>query len=253
MARKEGKTISRYLVQASWDDVPHLTEQAKQDLWDSLPPYQRDARTKGIPVLGSGAVFAVQETDLIVPDFEIPKHWPRCYGFDIGWRVSAAIWMALNRDTDALYFYAEHYRGEAEPVVHAAAIKAKGAWIKGAIDPAARGRGQADGRAMITMYRDLGLDLVEADNSVETGIYELLTRMTTGRLKVFKSLQNWIREFRLYRRDERGRLVKEHDHGIDAGRYGHSRLHEIISTAPKPPKQQTVLVSPGHRSTGWMG
>jgi hypothetical protein len=238
---------------ASWADAPHLTEEAKADLLASLPPYQRDARTKGIPVLGSGAIYPVPEADLVIPDIEIPPHWPRCYGLDIGWRTTAAIWMALNRDTDTLYFYAEHYRGEAEPVVHAEAIKSRGRWIRGAIDPSARGRGQADGRAMISMYRDLGLDLVDADNSVETGIFELLTRMTTGRLKVFRSLQNWIREFRLYRRDEKGRIVKEMDHGLDAARYGHSRLHDLLATAPAPPKRQTVYVTPGSMNTGWMG
>ena len=245
--------MSRFLCQASWDDVPHLTEESKKELWDSLPPYQRDARTKGIPVLGSGAIYPVSEADLIIPDIEIPNHWPRCYGLDVGWRTTACIWMALNRDTDTLYFYAEHYRGEAEPVVHAEAIKAKGKWMKGAIDPSARGRGQTDGRALISMYRDLGLELTEADNSVETGIYELLTRMTTGRLKVFKSLQNWLREFRLYRRDEKGRIVKENDHGLDACRYGHSRLNDCLSTQPQPPKQQTVYVTPGSYNTGWMG
>ncbi len=244
--------MSRFLCQASWDDCGHLTRQAKDEIWASIPAYQRDARTKGIPVLGSGAIYPVSEHDLIIPDIEVPPHWPRCYGLDIGWRTTAAIWMALNRDTDTLYFYAEHYRGEAEPVVHAEAIKARGKWIRGAIDPSARGRGQADGRAMISMYRDLGLDLTEADNSVETGIYELLTRMTTGRLKVFKSLQNWIREFRLYRRDEKGRIVKEHDHGLDACRYGHSRLFDVLSTPPAQPEKKTVYVSPGSLNTGWM-
>ena len=245
--------MSRFLVQATWDDSPHLTEQAKKELWDSLPAYQRDARSKGIPVLGSGAIFPVSERDLTVDEFAIPDHWPRCYGFDVGWRVSAAMHMALNRDTDTLYFYSEYYRGEAEPVVHAAAIKAKGAWIRGAIDPAARGRGQIDGRSLLQMYRDLGLDLVSAENAVEAGLYELWTRMTTGRLKVFRSCQNWLREFRLYRRDEKGRICKEFDHLMDACRYGHSRLHDILRTQPKPPEQKTVLYTPGSHSTGWMG
>jgi hypothetical protein len=103
------------------------------------------------------------------------------------------------------------------------------------------------------MYRELGLDLVEADNAVESGLYELLTRMTTGRLKVFQSCQNWLGEFRLYRRDERGRIVKDRDHLMDALRYGHSRLHDILRTKPEPPKEKTVYVTPGMRSTGWMG
>jgi len=151
--------------------------------------------------------------------------------------------------------YGEHYRGEAEPVIQAQAILGRGKWIKGAIDPAARGRGQIDGRCLIEMYRDLGLDLIEADNSVETGIYELLMRMTSGRFKVFQSCQNWLREFRLYRRDEKGRVVKSLDHLMDATRYGHSRLHEICATQPAPQKEKPVSAwaSASSFSTGWMG
>ena len=246
--------MSKFLVMASWDDCAHLTEEAKAALYSSLPPYQRDARSKGIPVLGAGQIFCVPESDLVIDDFPIPDHWPRCYGMDIGWRMTSAIFMSLNRDTDTLYFYAEYFRGEAEPVIHAEAIKARGKWIKGAIDPAARGRGQIDGRQMIQMYRDLGLDLIEADNAVESGIYELLTRMTSGRLKVFRSLQNWLGEFRLYRRDEKGKIVKDRDHGMDACRYGHSKLHDILSTQPQKPKSETRYVTVGYNSgTGWMG
>ena len=219
--------------------------------------YQRDARSKGIPSLGSGAIYPVAESDIVIADFELPAHWPRAYGLDVGWNRTAAIWCALNRDTDVLYLYAEHYRGEAEAVVHTAAIKSKGAWIPGAIDPAARGRSQVDGRQLIQMYRDLGLDLTEADNAVESGIYELMMRMTTGRLKVFKSLQNWLAEFRLYRRDEKGRICKEKDHLLDATRYVHSRLLDIAKPVPGPPrKPQTEYVTVGRggmSGTGWMG
>jgi len=240
---------------ASLSDIPHLTEDAKQDLFASLPPYQRDARSKGIPVLGAGAIYPVQEQDIVIPDIPIPDHWPRCYGFDVGWQISCAAFLALSRDTDTVYVYGEHYRGEAEPVIHAQAILGRGKWIKGAIDPAARGRGQIDGRCLIEMYRDLGLDLIEADNSVETGIYELLMRMTSGRFKVFQSCQNWLREFRLYRRDEKGRVVKSLDHLMDATRYGHSRLHEICATQPAPQKEKPVSAwaSASSFSTGWMG
>jgi hypothetical protein len=254
VARQEGTVISRFLIQATWNDCGHLTEEAKLELFQSLPPYQRDARSKGIPVLGSGAIFPIPESDVVLDDFPIPDHWPRCYGFDVGWSRSAAAFLCLSRDTDTLYVYAEHYRGEAEPVVHAEAIKARGQWIKGAIDPAARGRGQIDGRQLVQMYRDLGLDLTEAENAVESGLYELMTRMSSGRFKVFRSCQNWLSEFRMYRRDEKGRVVKTFDHLMDATRYAHSRLHDIIGTQPKKKKEETQYVTYGGRSaTGWMG
>jgi hypothetical protein len=182
-------------------------------------PHQRQARVKGIPSLGAGAIYPVAEEDIVVDDFQLPIYWPRGYGMDVGWKRTAAVWHAHNRDTDVVYLYSEHYRGEAEPSVHAAAIRARGAWIPGAIDPAARGRSQVDGEQLLQSYIDLGLNLTKADNAVESGIYDTWERMSTGRLKVFKSLQNWLAEYRIYRRDTKGKIVKENDHLMDATRY----------------------------------
>jgi hypothetical protein len=210
---------NRAIVMCGWDDVPHLDEDAKRQMLAKLPPHQRDARTKGVPSLGAGAIYPVPEDDITVAPFELPEHWPRAYGMDVGWNRTAAIWGALDRDTDTLYLYSEHYRGQAEPPVHAEAIKARGAWIPGAIDPASRGRSQIDGEQLRQKYDDLGLNLIPADNTVETGIYEVWERLSTGRLKVFKSMTNWLAEYRIYRRDEKGKVVKENDHAMDATRY----------------------------------
>lgn len=210
---------AKYVVQATWDDVPHLSQEVKDALWKSLPPHQRDARSKGVPQLGSGAIYPVPESEIVVEPFEIPPHWPRAYGMDVGWNRTAAVWGAVDRDAQVLYLYAEHYRGQAEPSIHADAIKARGAWIPGVIDPASRGRNQTDGAQFLSQYRELGLDLMAADNAVEAGIYAVWQRLSGGRLKVFRSLQNWLAEYRLYRRDEKGRVVKERDHLQDCTRY----------------------------------
>jgi Terminase RNaseH-like domain len=183
------------------------------------PPYQRDARSKGIPQLGSGAIFPIPESEILVDPFELPPYWPRAYGLDVGWNRTAAIWGALDRETDTLVLYAEHYRGQAEPAVHAEAIRARGAWMPGVIDPASRGRAQRDGEQLLQNYRDLGLKLVAARNGVEAGLFEVYQRLGSGRLKVFRTLQNWLAEYRLYRRDEKGTVVKASDHLMDATRY----------------------------------
>lgn len=210
---------SKYMVQAGWDDVPHLDEQTKADLLASTPPHLRDARTKGIPSLGAGAIYPIELSEILVDPFPIPAYWPRVYALDVGWNRTAAIWGAWDLSTDSLYLYTEHYRGQAEPSVHATAIKARGEWIPGLIDPAARGRSQADGQQLIETYRALGLKLEPAENSVEAGIFSVWERLSTGRLKVFKTLQNWQAEYRLYRRDESGKIVKAHDHLMDCTRY----------------------------------
>jgi phage terminase large subunit-like protein len=240
----------KFVVMATWDDAPHLSEEAKAELWRSIPPFQRDARSKGIPQLGAGAIYPVPESDIVVDDMPIPDHWPRAYGMDVGWNRTAVVWGALNRETDTLYIYSEHYRGEAEPSVHAQSVKARGEWVPGVIDPAARGRGQSDGLQLLQDYKDLGLDLEVAFNGVESGLLDVWQRMSSGRLKVFKSCQNWLYEFRLYRRDEKGRIVKSNDHAMDATRYLVMSGIERAKTKPAP---QSTSPNRGHSSGAWMG
>lgn len=213
--------MSRYCVQAGWDHAPHLTEAAKAELLAGLQPYQKEARSKGTPSLGAGAIYGIAEEDFVVPDFApIPNHWWQAYALDVGWNRTAAVWLAHNRDSDIVYFTSEHYAGDAIPAVHAAAIKGRGEWVPGVIDPAARGRTPVDGTRLIELYEEAGLHLTEADNSVEAGIYAVRQRLLAGKLKVFQSLVNWLAEYRQYRRDEKGRVVKKRDHLMDCGRYG---------------------------------
>lgn len=248
----EKEEPSKAVVSATWDDVPHLSQQAKDDLWKAIPPFQRDARSKGIPQLGAGLIYPVPESAFVCDPFEIPKHWPRAYGLDVGWNKTAAIFGARDREADVLYVYSEHYQGEAEPAVHASAIKARGP-LPGAIDPASKGRTQTDGRQLIQLYREQGLELVEAKNAVEAGIFETWERLSTGRLKVFRPCQSLLAELRLYRRDERGKVVKERDHAMDALRYlvttGIDIARAPVPLKPKPDPMLEALPTAG----AWMG
>lgn len=209
----------KYIVRAGWDDVPHLDEETKKELYESTPPYLRDARARGEPGLGAGAIYPLAIEEIQCAPMPIPPYWPRCYALDPAWNRTAALWGALDRENDTWYLYTEHYRGQAEPSIHATAIKARGEWIPGIIDPAARGRSQEDGKRLIDSYRNLGLKLTEAKNAVDAGLWEVWERLSTGRLKAFSSLQKFEAEYRLYRRDEDGKVVKKDDHLMDCMRY----------------------------------
>ena len=204
---------------ATWDDAPHLTEADKTELMASLPPHQRDARSKGVPALGSGAVYQIPDSEITCQPFEIPAHFKQLYGFDVGWNNTAAAWGAYDPDSDIIYVTSDYKRGQCEPAIHASSIRARGDWIKGAIDPASRGRSQSDGEQLIWLYGQQGLVLMLADNTVEAGVFEVYERLSTGRLKVFKTCNDLITEYRLYRRDDKGRIVKTNDHIMDAMRY----------------------------------
>lgn len=204
---------------AGWDDVPHLSEAERARLLAATPPYLRDARSRGIPALGAGAIFPMAVEDITCPAFVVPRHWPKAYGLDVGWKATAVLWGAWDRETDTIYGWAEYKRGQAEPTVHAAAVRLRGPKLQGAIDPASRGRSQKDGEQLMVTYEELGLHLAKAKNAVEAGLLEVWERFSTGRLKLFSSLTQTIGELRLYRRDDKGKVVKENDHLMDALRY----------------------------------
>lgn len=209
----------KWAIGITWDDVPHLSAEDKASLWESIPPHQRDARAKGIPALGSGVIYPVSEDVYLVDPFDLPPHWPRAYGMDVGWKRTAALWGAWDQAQDIIYLYSEHYMSEAPPQVHADAIRGRGSWIPGAIDPASSGSSQFDGKKLINEYRSLELDLALADNAVEAGLHAVYRRLVSGRLKVFRTLGSFLSEIRLYRRDEAGKIVKERDHLMDCLRY----------------------------------
>lgn len=223
---------ARYRVDAGWDDVPHLDEQTKSELLESTPPYLRDARSKGIPSLGSGAIYPYPQESFLVEPFAIPAHWHKAYALDVAWSRTAALWGAWDRDADVIYLYSEHYLGEAEPSIHADAIKARGEWINGTIDPASRGRSQKDGEQLRQNYTDLGLDLIDAVNTVEAGIEAVRQMLAAGRIKVFRTLLNFIAEHRIYRRDDKGKIVKANDHLMDCMRYLIMMRHQIFGPPP---------------------
>ena len=155
-------TSDRYVVNCGWDAVPHLDEATKEQLLGAFPPHEREARTQGIPGLGSGAIYPITLDEITCHPFEIPTYWPKAFGMDVGWNRTAVVWGALDRSVDCLYIYTEHYRGQAEPSIHADAIRARGVWIPGVIDPASQGRSQADGTQLIETYRHLGLQIAPA-------------------------------------------------------------------------------------------
>lgn len=237
------------VISATWDDAPHLSKKDKDDLMASLPPFQRDARSKGIPQLGAGAVYPVREEDVFIEPFEIPPHYRCAYGLDVGWNNTAAVWIAHDPDSDIVYVWGEYKQGHSEPAVHAAAIKTRGN-LPGFIDPAAAGSNQADGKKIIDLYRTTGLEIFPADNTVEAGIFDIYNRLTTGRMKIFNSCVGILSEFRIYRRDEKGKIVKQNDHLMDAMRY--AVRTGLLAARPRTANKKPDPFKGAWQSSGWM-
>jgi hypothetical protein len=218
---------TRFCVTATWDDVPHLSQKQKDEMWSAYPEYERDARAKGIPMLGSGRVFPVPEAKIKVEPFRIPSYWSRIVGVDFGWdHPFAAANLAWDRDADCIYLTAGYRQREATPAIHSTAIRAWGDWIPVAWPHDGLQHDKTSGQQLQEHYRFHGLNMLAEHAThpaggygLEAGIIEMLERMQTDRFKVFSNINQWFDEFRLSHRED-GLIVKEHDDLISATRIG---------------------------------
>lgn len=217
--------MAKHYVQVGWNDVPHLDEDAQADLLKGRPQHERDARMRGIPALGSGRVFPINEEELVVKPFQIPAYWAQIGGLDFGWdHPAAGVRIAHNRDNDRVYVIDAYRASNVTPFQQAETLKAWGrfpwAWPHDGLQ-----HDKGSGNQLAENYRSHGLRLLEkhaqwADGSigVEAGIMMMIDRMQTGRLLVFETLNDWLQEFRIYHRKD-GIIVKLNDDLMSATRY----------------------------------
>lgn len=220
--------MTRHVTRMTIDDAEHYTPEQRAAIIASYPAHEREARAKGVPMLGSGRIFPIEESIITCARMAVPKWWPVIGGMDFGFdHPTAAVKLAWDREVDCVYVTNAYRRREATPVVHAAALKAWGerlvwAWPhdgnnETAAGPALKGQYEAQGLNMLpeaARYED-----EKRGNHVEPGLMDMLDRMETGRLKVFADLAEWFEEFRLYHRKD-GKVVKLADDLMSATRYG---------------------------------
>lgn len=215
----------RAVISMTIEDADHYTPEERAKIIASYPAHERDARTKGIPTMGSGLIFPVIEDEIICEPFEIPKHWVQLGGMDFGWdHPTAGANIAWDRDADVIYLTKDYRQRQATPIVHAAAFKAWGSWLPWSW-PHDGNNDTAAGENLSKQYRDQGLNMLperatfeDGSNSVEAGLMEILDRMLTGRFKVFRTCGSFLEERRIYHRKD-GKIVKERDDVISAARY----------------------------------
>lgn len=221
----------RSVVQMTIDDVEHYSDEERARIVASYPPHEREARAKGVPIMGSGRVFPVSEEAIAIDAITIPRHWARIGAVDFGVdHPFAAIEMAWDKDADILYV-TRAYRnrhdveGVKPPAIHAAAVKPWGEWLPWSWPRDGLQRDKGSGEPLARQYKAHGLKMLQDwaqfdDGSVgvEAGIVEMFERMETGRFKVFRHLDEWFEEFRLYHRKD-GMIVKERDDLMSATRY----------------------------------
>ena len=214
--------MTRIVVRMTIDEVGHLTPDDCDTIRKSYPPHEIDARTKGLPQLGSGRVFPVSEEQISIEPFQPPDYWPQIGALDYGYEHPfGAVRIAHDEDNDVAYVIQTYRQRQATPVIHAAALRAWGEGLPFAWPHDGMSHDKQSGIPLRDAYvrEKLRLLPTHAPMGVEFGIMEMLDRMLTGRLKVFSHLAEWFDEFRLYHRKD-GMIVKKEDDLLAATRCG---------------------------------
>lgn len=218
--------MTRSITRMSIDDAGHYSPEARAVIIAGYPAHEREARTRGIPTLGSGRVFPISDEAIEEEAIAPGKHWPVIGGLDFGWdHPTAAVKIAWDRDADCIHILNAYRVREQTPVFHAAALLAWGERMPWAWPHDGLQHDKGSGDQLAEQFRKRGLNMLperaqfdDGSSGLEAGISEMLDRMQTGRWKVAKHLTEWFDEFRLYHRKD-GLIVKERDDLISASRY----------------------------------
>lgn len=268
----ETPTPDRIDINMTIEDVAHYTPEERARIIASYPPHEREARSKGVPILGSGRIFPVEEALISVAPMPLPDLWPRIAGIDFGWdHPTALVWCAWDRDANVLYVYDAFRVRETTPAQAAPAIRARGVWIPLAWPHDGLQHEKGSGFQLAQQYRDLGLNLLHemaqfqetgdegghkiSRTSVEAGLMGMLQAFNNNhpetytaelarapgakplRIRVFNTLSDWFQEFRLYHRKD-GKVVKLKDDLMSATRYAYMMMR--YAATPPDPQRQTI-------------
>ena len=230
----------RYLQTATWDDAPHIGKDKQKSLLAMYPPYQRDMRSKGIPLMGAGLIYAIDENLVSVDPFKIPLHFKVINGMDFGWdHPQAHIQLAIDEENEVVYVTHAFKRRELQPWEAWQAVKGWSqdvpvAWPQDGLQTRENGKEKRD------MYIESGFNLTDSHAtwegggvSVHAGIVQLNGLFQTGQLRIFSNLVEVFDEIRQYHTKTmssgQSQIVKIKDDLLDAIRYAFMMRREAVT------------------------
>ena len=212
------KSENRRSITMTIHDADHISPEERERIIARYPEHEREARAMGVPILGSGRIFPIADSRILIPSFNVPSHWPLIGGLDFGWdHPTAAAKLAWDRDNDIVYLIREHRLSKATPKQHVMTIGDERSWgnIPWAWPHDGEVADKGSGLQLAKQYKTAGLHMLDShatfpngSNSVEAGVLEMLERMNDGRWKVFEGVcPLWMEAFGLYHRDG-GKIVE---------------------------------------------
>lgn len=206
----------------SMDDAKHLNKEQIEKMLAGMSASERKARRHGVATIGAGKVFNFAEEEYTIDPFQIPEYWRRLGGFDVGLtHPTGALMAAIDDDSKTVYITNEYKVSGKTAIDHAAHLKHWG--IKFMTDPSAFNRQIGTGQSVASMYQDEGLNLAKANNDVQASISEIRRLMGSGRLFIFNTCTELLKELRTYRTKITPNgaevIVKTNDDLVDPLRY----------------------------------
>ncbi len=248
----------------------HISPQRREQMINSWPLHEREARANGMPFLGSNAVFEEVGRPMISTPLTIfgnrvlhrelgelnTTAWYKLWAIDFGiGHPFAAVLLAWDKEYDTIYVLDGFKMGRKEdgatpppaikagdipsppPRIHASRMKALAAGIPVAWPHDGNQRDKGSGQQLAAAYKKEGLLMLpthatfpDGGYSTEAGVMEMLIRMRSERFKVAEGFEQWWDEFHSYYRDD-GLIVKEYDDLMSATRIGVMQIRSAKQVA----------------------
>lgn len=250
---------SQYYMQKGWDDAPHITPETRERLLESYPEYQRDMRSKGHPLMGSGAIFEHSQQAITCKRFEIPGHFYLINGMDFGWdHPQAHVQLAIDPDSATIYVIQAWKGAKRQPWEAWQSVKAWAAGVPTAWPADGLQTEKGSAKQQKDYYEEAGWLMIDehatwkdGGTGVEAGLMELNNLMKTSKFKVFDDLQEVLEEIRDYHRKQMpsglSQIVKIKDDLICAIRYAYMMAREAIQKSDLTPGDEAEeYVQPRH-------
>lgn len=249
-------SVDRAVVNMTIEDALHIAAEDRDKIIRGYKKHERDARVKGIPILGSGVIFTEPEENIMeVPLHMVPAHWAKLWGIDFGiGHPFAAVLLLWDRDTDIVHVHHTIRMTDALPINHASAMKVLGADVPVAWPQDGVAREKGSGESLSKMYKREGLRMLDqhatwpdGGYSTEVAVEEMLSRERNGKLKVSMTCQDYFEERRFYHRKD-GKLVHLKDDILSATQKGLMMLRHakpVLLGSKRPDRKQF-----GNKATG---
>lgn len=216
----------RETVTMTIEDALHIAPEERAKIIAGFLPHEREARARGVPMMGEGRIFMMSEEAITEPPVSyIPPHWVKLWGIDFGiGHPFAAALILWDRDNDVIHVHHVIRISDALPIQHAFSMKQIGAAVPVAWPRDGTNREHSSGETLAAAYKKHAVLMLpnhatwpDGGVSTEAGILEMDERMRSGRLKVAAHLSEWFEEYRFYHRKD-GKIVKIKDDLMSATR-----------------------------------